>query len=122
MESATIHKTNVLLGVTGSVAAIKTLELVAKLQGAGYSVRVMCTENALHFFDTTQLDVPLFRDVDEWSSWTRRGDPVLHIEVSVCGMTLFETIAIQFAYHSIDRALRGAFLLAFSSVLSDCGQ
>ncbi|TPP59104.1 Phosphopantothenoylcysteine decarboxylase [Fasciola gigantica] len=81
MDGEDIHKDNVLLGVTGSVASIKTAELVNLLEGANYSVRVMCTENAIRFFNPTELPVPVFRDADEWSSWEKRGDPVMHIEL-----------------------------------------
>jgi phosphopantothenoylcysteine decarboxylase len=76
--------TRVLLGVTGSVAAIRTPELVADLRRAGHDVRVVATEPALHFFDAEALrsDGVLYRDADEWPAarW-RRGDPVLHIEL-----------------------------------------
>ncbi|KAA0187871.1 Phosphopantothenoylcysteine decarboxylase [Fasciolopsis buskii] len=75
------RKDNILLGVTGSVASIKTANLVDVLESAGYSVRVMCTENAAQFFNAAELPIPVFRDADEWSSWTKRGDPVMHIEL-----------------------------------------
>lgn len=83
----------VVLGVTGSVAAIRTPTLLASLREHGHEVRVVATEPALYFFDPDSLvsptaragDVPtarvLYRDRDEWPG-TRyeRGDPVLHIE------------------------------------------
>lgn len=74
---------NVLLGVTGSVAAIYTAELVADLRGAGHAVKVVATSAALHFFDPAVLDrETLIRDQDEWpAAGYRRGDPVLHIEL-----------------------------------------
>ncbi len=83
----------VLLGVTGSVAAIRTPELFETLRVAGHSVRVVATEPALHFFDHSVIGSaqseepswiggPLFRDADEWAGTIyRRGDPVLHIEL-----------------------------------------
>ena len=40
-----------ILGVTGSVAAIKTPELAAELGQAGHDVRIVATEPALYFFD-----------------------------------------------------------------------
>ncbi len=76
----------ILLGVTGSVAAIRTPALFAALIAAGHEVRVIATEPALHFFDPNDLGPPaeaggpVFRDADEWTQggWNR-GDPVLHI-------------------------------------------
>ena len=47
---------NVLLGVTGSVAAIKTPDLYGRLQGLGHAVKVVATQAALYFFDPAALD------------------------------------------------------------------
>jgi len=83
----------VILGVTGSVAAIRTPELFATLRASEHLVRVVATEPALYFFDAGQLASrrrkpteeepadPVFRDRDEWPGLRyRRGDPVLHVE------------------------------------------
>jgi phosphopantothenoylcysteine decarboxylase len=76
----------IILGVTGSVAAVRTPVLYAALREAGQEVRVVATEPALHFFDPVALGPadpdggPLYRDADEWSAARyQRGDPVLHI-------------------------------------------
>jgi phosphopantothenoylcysteine decarboxylase len=79
----------IVLGVTGSVAALRTPALYASLRAAGHRVRVVATTPALHFFDPTDLPVdpfdslggPVFLDRDEWPAhrW-QRDDPVLHIE------------------------------------------
>src|SRR5258707_495341 len=85
---------NVLLGVTGSVAAIKTPELAASLRRAGHAVKVVATQAALYFFDpldltpgraerdpeTVVLDADEWRARDEGRRW-RRGEAVLHIEL-----------------------------------------
>ena len=85
--------TRLLLGVTGSVAAIRTPALYKALGAARHEVRVVATQPSLYFFDPAALgrndgepaeittDGPLFRDGDEWPG-TRydRGDEVLHIE------------------------------------------
>src|SRR5260370_29904122 len=42
---------NILLGVTGSVAAIKTPDLFAELTRRGHAVKVVATAAALYFFD-----------------------------------------------------------------------
>jgi phosphopantothenoylcysteine decarboxylase len=76
----------IILGVTGSVAAVRTPALHAALRAAGHSVRVLATERAVYFFNPAELGPadpdggPLYRDADEWpAAGYRRGDPVLHI-------------------------------------------
>lgn len=76
----------IVLGVTGSVAAVRTPALFAALRAMGHAVRVVATEPALYFFDPAELGPaepeggPLYRDADEWPGPRyRRGDPVLHI-------------------------------------------
>src|SRR5438309_648961 len=87
----------VLLGVTGSVAAIRTPELYQELKQAGHAVKIVATRAALYFFDTARLDPldPVARarnpgvvtlDEDEWPGSSegdhyRREDKVLHIEL-----------------------------------------
>src|SRR5262249_22770146 len=87
----------VLLGVTGSVAAIRAPELYAELKRAGHQVKVVATQASLYFCDPAALD-PLDSgrpvrnpsvvvvDEDEWpgrDSGKRyaREEPVLHIEL-----------------------------------------
>jgi phosphopantothenoylcysteine decarboxylase len=77
---------NILLGVTGSVAAIKAPELLAKLTQAGHDVRVVTTHAGLYFFDPSAIAGPVYRDEDEWPGRAEgrhyeRDDPVLHIEL-----------------------------------------
>jgi phosphopantothenoylcysteine decarboxylase len=75
----------VALGVTGSVAAIRTPALVEALTAQGHAVRVVATGPALYFFDADTLaarGVRVHRDEDEWPGERyERGDPVLHIEL-----------------------------------------
>jgi phosphopantothenoylcysteine decarboxylase len=77
----------VLLGVTGSVAAIRTPELANELIAAGHELALVPTEASLHFFDPHAVvgdgtSVSVYRDADEWTkAGYRRGDPVLHIEL-----------------------------------------
>jgi phosphopantothenoylcysteine decarboxylase len=85
---------NVLLGVTGSVAAIRTPELFASLRNQGHKVRVVATNAARYFFDPAELDPShtgrnpeiVTLDADEWPGQDarrqyQRDDPVLHIEL-----------------------------------------
>jgi phosphopantothenoylcysteine decarboxylase len=84
----------VLLGVTGSVAAVRTPLLAGALAAAGHEVKVAVSEAALAFFSPADLplapsDLPgfgpgvVYRDADEWPRDRRfaLGDPVLHIEL-----------------------------------------
>jgi phosphopantothenoylcysteine decarboxylase len=84
----------VLLGVTGSVAAIKTPELFAALLQAGHDVKTIGTQASLYFFDPISIDPShsernpdrVILDADEWPGrdqgrMAQRGDFVLHIEL-----------------------------------------
>lgn len=88
---------NVLLGVTGSVAAIRAPALFEELRGAGFQVKIVATQAALYFFDPVAIaakdskprqrdrDVVIL-DEDEWPGQSegrhyRRDDLVLHIEL-----------------------------------------
>jgi phosphopantothenoylcysteine decarboxylase len=77
---------NVLLCVTGSVAAIRVPELVQlliALEGVR-EVRVVVTEHSLPFLSTQSplpAHIQVLRDDDEWKDWNKLGDAVLHIEL-----------------------------------------
>jgi phosphopantothenoylcysteine decarboxylase len=81
---------NVLLGVTGSVAAIKTPELFGAFRDAGHNVRIVATAASLYFFDPVAIasregkrdPAVITLDDDEWPGVAyARGDDVLHIEL-----------------------------------------
>lgn len=73
---------NILVGVTGSVAALKLPILVSELlKISGVDIRVVTTEHAKHFYSSADVPVKIFSDTDEWQLWTQRSDPVLHIEL-----------------------------------------
>ncbi|XP_063383756.1 phosphopantothenoylcysteine decarboxylase [Cydia fagiglandana] len=80
----------VLVAATGSVAALKIpilartlLEFNENESRYKFEIRLIVTEHAKHFFETSELpsEVLLFEDNSEWQAWKRRGDPVLHIEL-----------------------------------------
>jgi phosphopantothenoylcysteine decarboxylase len=87
----------VLLGVTGSVAAIRTPELYQSLCLAGHHVKIVASQASLYFFDPGSINPAdmnqaqrnrevVIQDEDEWPGSERgkryeRDDPVLHIEL-----------------------------------------
>lgn len=72
----------VLVGVTGSVAALKLPLLVSQLiEIPGVDVQVVTTEHARHFYNPEEVPVRVYGDRDEWELWSQRSDPVLHIEL-----------------------------------------
>jgi phosphopantothenoylcysteine decarboxylase len=85
---------NVLLGATGSVAAIRVPALYAALRALGLDVKVVATRAATYFFDPKQIGSASSRrdpsimilDEDEWPGREDgkrydRGETVLHIEL-----------------------------------------
>ncbi|XP_047335129.1 phosphopantothenoylcysteine decarboxylase-like [Impatiens glandulifera] len=75
-------KPRILLAASGSVAAMKFGNLCNCFSEWG-EVRAVVTKSSLHFIDRTTLpkSVVVYSDDDEWSSWKRIGDSVLHIEL-----------------------------------------
>ncbi|KAK1270505.1 Phosphopantothenoylcysteine decarboxylase [Acorus gramineus] len=81
-ENVQPRKPRVLLAASGSVAAIKFGNLChGFLEWA--DVKAVATKSSLHFIDKVSLprDVILYTDEDEWSTWKKIGDGVLHIEL-----------------------------------------
>ncbi len=88
---------NILLGVTGSVAAIRTPMLYESLTIAGHAVKVVATRASTYFFDPAAIAPPdpanparnrsvVYLDEDEWPGRDDgrrydRSDTVLHIEL-----------------------------------------
>jgi phosphopantothenoylcysteine decarboxylase len=79
---------NVLLGVTGSVAAVRVPTLFTELTAAGHAVKIVATDAATYFFDTAEFRTAgvLVLDADEWpgrdtGARYQRGDSVQHIEL-----------------------------------------
>lgn len=73
----------VILGVSGSVAAIKIVEL-AHLLAAFAEVKIVATKAAKHFIQEDELPAavqPIHGDEEEWHAWQNKGDPVLHIDL-----------------------------------------
>ena len=75
---------NILLGVTGSVAAKLTNKFIQKLIDAGHTVKIVFTGASLEFAVDVRYsneDCDTFSDEDEWSEYTIN-DKVLHIDLT----------------------------------------
>lgn len=80
---------NIVLGLTGSVATIVCVKLIQALKEDGHTVHPVATECGLRFINTLPgrehpswiCEETLYTDKMEWASWSRIGDPVLHIKL-----------------------------------------
>ncbi|AAZ11856.1 phosphopantothenoylcysteine decarboxylase, putative [Trypanosoma equiperdum] len=78
---------NILLLVTGSIAAVKVGLLLDQLVDEACSVRIAATKSAFHFITRAQHSrkgIQLNRiltDEDEWKEWQGMNDAVMHIEL-----------------------------------------
>lgn len=78
---------HLLIGVTGSVAAIKVPELIQQLNTENlFKIRIILTEGAQHFVTREEIlkidpSIECYTDENEWKLWSKKGDPVLHIEL-----------------------------------------
>jgi phosphopantothenoylcysteine decarboxylase len=82
MDYSQPSKPRVLLGASGSVATIK-FENLCRCFSEWADVHAVATASSLHFIDKLSLpsDIVLYTDDDEWSTWKKIGDEVLHIEL-----------------------------------------
>ncbi|XP_009627629.1 probable phosphopantothenoylcysteine decarboxylase [Nicotiana tomentosiformis] len=76
------RKPRILLAASGSVATIKFANL-CHCFSKWAEVKAVATKASLHFIDKVLFpkDVVLYTDDDEWSTWKKVGDGVLHIEL-----------------------------------------
>ena len=82
VSNTSLRKPRILLAASGSVAAIKFANLChCFIEWA--EVKAVATKASMHFIDKAALpkDVTLYTDEEEWSSWNKLGDDVLHIEL-----------------------------------------
>ncbi len=77
----------ILLGVTGSVAAIKIEELANRLLNENHELKIVMTNHAGYFVSPAKLELicgkdSIFTDANEWpNKMYSREDKVLHIEL-----------------------------------------
>ncbi|XXQ36922.1 Flavoprotein domain-containing protein [Plasmodiophora brassicae] len=80
---ASDRRPRILFGLSASVACIQARAILSRL-GEFADVRVVVTCNAVRFL-TGDAALPasatVLDDADEWKSYEKRGDPVLHIEL-----------------------------------------
>lgn len=82
------QQVNILICCTGSVATIKLpllLDNLIKEASSSFDVTIKycLTEKAQHFCSKSEITLcEGYTDQDEWSAWSKRGDPVLHIDLS----------------------------------------
>lgn len=76
------RRPRILLAASGSVAAIKFANL-CRCFSEWAEVKAVATKSSLHFIDKASLpkDAILYTDEEEWSTWRKIGDNVLHIEL-----------------------------------------
>ncbi|XP_017961943.1 phosphopantothenoylcysteine decarboxylase isoform X2 [Drosophila navojoa] len=78
---------NLLIAATGSVATIKMVQMISEFSDDKlpykFNIKVIITEHAKHFFELEEVPehVPILHNRDEWLTWNKRGDPVLHIDL-----------------------------------------
>lgn len=72
-------KPKILLGITGSVATIKLLEL-NELICSWAELKIIATDAALNFISKEMIELNIVTNQDEWTTWSQKGDNVLHID------------------------------------------
>lgn len=78
----TMQNLNILLGVTGSIAAYKAPELVRKLRDRGATVQVVMTKSASRFITATSLQAVSARPVRD-NLWDEEAEAAMsHIELA----------------------------------------
>nr|AGU68183.1 phosphopantothenoylcysteine decarboxylase [Herpetomonas muscarum] len=78
---------NLLILITGSIAAVKTGLLLDQLHGERCNIRIAATTSAFHFLRRAQpsrTGIPfqsILTDEQEWDEWQAMNDAVVHIEL-----------------------------------------
>lgn len=112
---------NIILGVTGGIAAYKACDLISGLRNKGYDVRVIMTEHAKEFITPLTLATLSRHPVME-TMWAERNGSVEHIEVAKWADILVvypatANIIAKFAHGIADDLLSTVYLaLPFMSV------
>ncbi len=106
---------NIIIGISGGIAAYKTPLLIRLCKKAGFSVKVVCTRNALHFVTPLTLETlsqekvysDVFSDTEEYTtehiSLTDKADAMIVAPATA-------NIIAKFAHGIADDALSTTFL------------
>jgi phosphopantothenoylcysteine decarboxylase / phosphopantothenate---cysteine ligase len=79
---STLNQQNILLGVSGGIAAYKSAELIRRLRDQGAQVRVVMTQGAQHFIGATTLQALSGNPVRD-SLWDEAAEAAMgHIELA----------------------------------------
>lgn len=73
---------NVLVGVTGGIAAYKTPGVIRRLREAGYEVKTIATEAAFHFIPEETLSIATGGRVHTEKTWWERSGRVEHVTLA----------------------------------------
>ncbi|XP_064620287.1 phosphopantothenoylcysteine decarboxylase-like [Lineus longissimus] len=79
-----MEKKHILIGCTGSVASKYIPEIILGLKNIAdddIEIQLLPTQNSKHFFKVEDLPITVWDDADEWRSWQKMNDPVIHIEL-----------------------------------------
>lgn len=116
MMPATLNGRNLLLGVTGSIAAYKAAELVRLCKKAGAEVQVLMTPDAARFIPPLTLGTLSEREVlveifpeNEEGSWTKHVNLGLWADLFVVAPATAQTLA-KLAYGFCDTMLTATAL------------
>lgn len=108
------NKKNIILGVSGGIAAYKAAEFTRMLMQEGADVRVIMTKNAQKFIGSqTFYALTGNRVIDDF--WSEKGDPYPHINLSqwadVCiGLPVTASMVSRLAMGLYDTVLDSIFL------------
>jgi phosphopantothenoylcysteine decarboxylase/phosphopantothenate--cysteine ligase len=63
MEERKHKRKNIVLGVTGGIAAYKSAEMVRLLRKSGFNIKVIMTQNATRFISTLTVSFPKMKKI-----------------------------------------------------------
>jgi phosphopantothenoylcysteine synthetase/decarboxylase len=114
---------NVILGISGGIAAYKACDVISGLRAKGYGIRVIMTEHAKEFIAPMTLST-LSRHPVMDNMWAERDGKVEHIDIAKWGSVFVvypatANIIAKFANGIADDLLSTVYLALPSDVTSD---
>ncbi|CAG9323713.1 PPCDC [Blepharisma stoltei] len=80
LKNSSETKKNILIGATGSVAAVRTIPIARGFIEAGYNVKIAVTESAKNFISEESPICEVYDEQSHWSQW-KNNHQVLHINL-----------------------------------------